>query len=181
MLDALSSVQFLLSSEVRATSGLCPTPGLSIWPGAQWNPPPQTSTSLGDCNYSHRLSGATGIWTTSTSARHAVLGSSKKKKDSIPMETSSETMRPDTFFIRGSSMAELFFFVIWPGLNNSALPYPLLRLPSLSGAGVRLLPAVCTAATGGERCDRMGEMNSLFAPGFTSVVLVSRVWYCCIF
>ena len=29
----------LTTNEVRATSGLCPTPRLSIWPGAQWNSP----------------------------------------------------------------------------------------------------------------------------------------------
>jgi len=53
--------------------GYAPPPGYPYGRGLSETPLPQTSTSLGDCKYSNRLSSATGIWTTSTSARHAVL------------------------------------------------------------------------------------------------------------
>ena len=53
--------------------GYAPPPGYPYGRGLSGTPLPQTLTSLGDCKYSNRLSSATGIWTTSTSARHAVL------------------------------------------------------------------------------------------------------------
>lgn len=53
--------------------GYAPPPGYPYGRDLSGTPRPQTSTSLGDCKYSNRLSSATGIWTTSTSARHAVL------------------------------------------------------------------------------------------------------------
>lgn len=110
-----------------------------------------------------------------------LYGSLKEKKDSIPMpgKKSSETRRPRTFFIRGSSIAELLF------RDLAQIEQFCFALPSAPFAQLIRCRRMTTPSSMHRR-RRWGKMpwdgrnEQLAPPGFI-VVFVARVWYCCSF